>query len=110
MFTLYPPAAFAREVYDAVPETRMKMNGLRILTLESRRPDLVHSLIAEQGGECFNAPSVRERPLDNNPQAIQFAEDLIAGLYDMIIFTTGAGTQYLLSVLAASGRLEPFLQ
>ena len=30
--------------------------------------------------------------------------------YDMVIFTTGAGTQYLLSVLAASGPVEPFLQ
>jgi uroporphyrinogen-III synthase len=88
----------------------MKLNGLRVLTLESRRPDLVQSLIAEQGGECFNAPSVRERPFDANPQAVQFAQDLIAGRYDMVIFTTGAGTQYLLDVLSASGLVEPFLQ
>ena len=103
-------SAFAQEVYDSVPETRMRLNGLRILTLESRRPDLVQNLIVEQGGDCFNAPSVRERPLDANPQAIQFAKDVIAGRYDMVIFTTGAGTQYLLSVLAASGPVEPFLQ
>jgi uroporphyrinogen-III synthase len=67
-------------VYDAVPETCMRLNGLRVLTLESRRPDLVHNLIAEQG------------------------------VYDMVIFTASAGTQYLLSVLAASGSVEPFLQ
>jgi hypothetical protein len=48
----------------------MGLKGLRILTLESRRSDLVRNLIVEQGGECFNAPSVRERPLDANPQAI----------------------------------------
>jgi uroporphyrinogen-III synthase len=88
----------------------MGLNGLRVLTLESRRSDLVQNLIAEQGGECFNAPSVRERPLDSNPQAIQFAKELIAGRYDMIIFTTGVGTRYLLDVLAASGPVEPFLQ
>jgi len=88
----------------------MRLNGLRVLTFESRRPDLVHNLIAEQGGENFNAPSVRERPIDANPQVIQFAKDLIAGHYDMVIFTTGAGTQYLLNVLAASGPVEPFLQ
>jgi uroporphyrinogen-III synthase len=88
----------------------MKLSGLRILTLESRRPDLVQNLIAEQGGECFNAPSVRERPFDANPQAVQFAQDLIAGRYDMVIFTTGAGTQYLLDVLSASGLVQPFLQ
>lgn len=88
----------------------MRLDGLRVLTLESRRSDLVHSLIAEQGGECFNAPSVRERPFDSNPQAIQFAKDLIAGRYDMVIFTTGAGTRYLLDVLSAGGPVEPFLQ
>ena len=86
------------------------LNGLRLLTLESRRSNLVQNLIEEQGGECFNAPSVRECPLDANPQAIQFATDLIAGRYDMVIFTTGAGTRYLLDVLAASGPVEPFLE
>jgi uroporphyrinogen-III synthase len=88
----------------------MKLHGLRVLTLESRRPDLVQNLIAEQGGECFNAPSVRERPFDANPQAVQFAQDLIVGRYDMVIFTTGAGTQYLIDVLGANGIVEPFLQ
>ncbi|HEY2380552.1 MAG TPA: uroporphyrinogen-III synthase [Terriglobia bacterium] len=87
----------------------MALNGFRIITLESRRADLVRNLVAEQGGDCFNAPSVRERPLDANPQAIQFAKDMIAGRYDTVIFTTGAGTQYLLDVASAGGSVEPFL-
>jgi uroporphyrinogen-III synthase len=88
----------------------MRLDGLRILTLESRRADLVQNLIVEHGGECFNAPSVQERPFESNPQAIQFANDLIAGRYDVVIFTTGAGTRYLLDVVAAGGPVEPFLQ
>jgi uroporphyrinogen-III synthase len=88
----------------------MGFEGLRILTLESRRPDLVQKLVAEQGGECFNAPSVRERPLEANPQAAQFARELIAGEYDTVIFTTGVGTRYLVDVVAASGSLDSFLQ
>src|SRR5579862_3437265 len=88
----------------------MGLDGLRILTLESRRANLVQNLIVEQRGECFNAPSVRERPLDANPQAIQFAKDVIAGRYDMVIFTTGAGTRYLLDILGASAPVEPFLE
>jgi uroporphyrinogen-III synthase len=88
----------------------MGFKGLRILTFESRRSDLVQNLITGQGGECFNAPSVRERPLEANVQVIQFAKDLIAGRYDMVIFTTGVGTKYLLDVLAACGPVEPFLQ
>jgi uroporphyrinogen-III synthase len=97
-------------VYDAQPLVAMSLKGLHILTLESRRGDLVQGLIEEQGGVCFNAPSVRERPLDANPQVVQFAQDVIAGRYDMVIFTTGVGTQYLLDVLNASGSVEPFLQ
>ena len=93
-----------------MPYVAMKLEGLRILTLESRRADLVQNLIMEQGGECFNAPSVQERPFESNPQAIQFAEDLIAGRYDMVIFMTGVGTRYLLDVLATGGPVEPFLE
>jgi uroporphyrinogen-III synthase len=88
----------------------MGLKGLRVLTLESRRSDLVEKLVVEQGGECFNAPSVQERPLDANPQAIQFAKELIAGHYDMVIFTTGVGTRYLIDALIASGVAEPFIQ
>jgi uroporphyrinogen-III synthase len=88
----------------------MGFEGLRILTLESRRADIVHKLVVEQGGECFNAPSVRERPLETNPQAAEFARELIAGEYDMLILTTGVGTRYLLDVVSASGAIEPFLQ
>ena len=84
----------------------MGMKGLRVLTLESRRGDLVEKLVVEQGGECFNAPSVRERPLEANPQAVQFAKELIAGHYDMVIFTTGVGTRYLLDAVGASGPEE----
>jgi uroporphyrinogen-III synthase len=88
----------------------MGFAGLHILTLESRRADLVRKLVSEHGGECFNAPSVRERPLGTNPQAMQFARELIAGEYDMVIFTTGAGARYLLDVIAASGLLEAFVE
>lgn len=87
----------------------MRLDGLRILTLESRRSELVQNLIAEQGGECFNAPSVQERTLTSNPEAFEFANDLIAGRYDMVIFMTGAGTRYLLDVLTAGGPVETFL-
>src|SRR5262245_56623790 len=88
----------------------MGLNELRVLTLESRRADIVEKLIAEQRGECFNAPSVRERPLESNPQALQFAKEVIAGEYDMVIFTTGVGTKYLMDALAAARPVEPFLQ
>jgi uroporphyrinogen-III synthase len=91
-------------------ETNPGLKGLHVLTLESRRADLVGKLIVEQGGECFNAPSVRERPLEANPHIIQFAKELIAGHFDTVIFTTGAGTKYLVDALSTSGPTEPFLQ
>ena len=41
----------------------MSFAGLTVVSLESRRADLVENLVRDEGGICFNAPSVRELPL-----------------------------------------------
>ncbi len=57
-------------------------------------------LIRKQGGEPFVAPSVREAPLDENPEAFAFAERLFAGGFDMLALLTGVGTRQLNRLLA----------
>ena len=42
----------------------MSFAGLTVVSLESRRADLVENLVRDEGGICFNAPSVRELPLE----------------------------------------------
>jgi uroporphyrinogen-III synthase len=83
----------------------MPFDGLRVLSLESRRATEIATLIRKQGGEPFVAPSMREMPIEANPDAFAFAERLFAGEFDMIILLTGVGTRYLERVI--STRYEP---
>jgi uroporphyrinogen-III synthase len=77
----------------------MPFDGLRVLSLESRRAVEIEKLIRARGGDPFVAPSMREVPLENNPQAFEFAVRLFAGEFDMIILLTGVGTRLLNQVL-----------
>jgi uroporphyrinogen-III synthase len=77
----------------------MPFNGLRVLSLESRRSREMERLIRAQGGEPFLAPSMREVPLQDNPQAFAFGERLFAGEFEMMILLTGVGTRLLGQIL-----------
>jgi uroporphyrinogen-III synthase len=79
----------------------MPFDGLRVLSLESRRAAEMEKLIRGQGGDPFVAPSVREVPLsaDLNPQAFDFAARLLGGEVDMVIFLTGVGARLLNQIL-----------
>ena len=57
-------------------------------------------LIKAQRGEPFVAPSMREVPLADNPQAFEFAEKLFRGEFDMMILLTGVGMRLLNDVLS----------
>lgn len=72
---------------------------LRVCAFESRRGDDMRSLIERQGGSATIAPSMREIPLDQNPLAFQFAENLLQGHFDIVVFLTGVGARGLLEIL-----------
>src|SRR5512135_196389 len=77
----------------------MQFDGLRVLSLESRRSAEIEKLIRARGGDPFVAPSMREIPLQENPQAFAFAERLNAGEFDMVILLTGVGARLLNLIL-----------
>src|SRR5262245_4898959 len=78
----------------------MSFQGLKVLSLESRRATEMAQLIRNRGGEPFVAPSMREAPLEQNEEAFAFAERLYAGEFDMMILLTGVGTRLLNRLLA----------
>jgi uroporphyrinogen-III synthase len=78
----------------------MSFAGKRVLSLESRRAVETAELITRKQGEPFVAPSMREVPLERNEEAFRFAERLVAGEFDMLIFLTGIGTRHLVKVLS----------
>lgn len=69
--------------------------GLRVVTFESRLAGPIADLITRQGGVPVEAPSLREVSLDDNTAAFAFAERLMAGGFDVVIFLTGVGTRHL---------------
>jgi len=77
----------------------MQFDGVRVLSLESRRSAEIEKLIRARGGDAFVAPSMREIPLRDNPQAFAFATRLFAGEFDMMILLTGVGSRLLNQIL-----------
>ncbi len=73
----------------------MSFAGLKVVSFESRRASEMADLIVRSGGEVFTAPSMREVPIENNPEAFAFAERLDAGAFDSVVFLTGVGTRAL---------------
>ena len=91
-------------------------DGLRVLSLESRRAIEVEKLIRTYGGQPFVVPFMREVKLGSNHAALEFADRLMRDELDVVIFTTGVGVRALLEivetryeqadVLAALGRVK----
>jgi uroporphyrinogen-III synthase len=77
----------------------MPFDGLRVLSLESRRAEEIAALIRKQGGEPFVAPSMREVPLEDHHEAFDFAVRLLHGEFDGMILLTGVGTRLLWKTL-----------
>jgi uroporphyrinogen-III synthase len=77
----------------------MGFDGLRVLSLESRRSAEIERLIRSQGGVCFVAPSMREIPLEQNSEAFEFAAGLLGGEFDLVVFLTGVGARLLRQVV-----------
>lgn len=85
-------------------------NGLKVLSLESRRSVEMARLIETYGGTAISAPSMREVPLAETQDVLGFARGLIAGQFDLVVFLTGVGARALLQILAEANLAQPFLQ
>jgi|SRR5579859_776670 len=83
--------------------------GLRVLALESRRAAELAKLISNYGGEPVVAPAMREVPLDSNTEALSFADALLAGKFDIVIFLTGVGARAVLSVAETKYSRDEFI-
>jgi uroporphyrinogen-III synthase len=82
--------------------------GLRVLSLESRRAELMEQLIRRHGGHPFVAPSVKEMPVERHDEAYGWAERLFAREFDLVVLMTGVGLTYLRDILAERYPREVF--
>jgi uroporphyrinogen-III synthase len=72
--------------------------GLRVGALESRMATEMERFIIRHGGVPLVAPSMNERPLSENPHALECAQALLDGQIDLVVLLTGVGFRTLLEV------------
>jgi uroporphyrinogen-III synthase len=84
--------------------------GRTVLTLESRRGQEMSRLIETYGGRPLHAPAMREVPLSSNLEALKFADALLEGKLDVVIFLTGVGARALSKVLESVHPTEKFFE
>ena len=84
-------------------------NGLRVLSLESRRAKEVEKQIRTYAGEPIVVPAMREVGLESNQHVLEFAAKLLEGRYDLIIFMTGVGVRAMLDIVQTRYDREEFL-
>jgi uroporphyrinogen-III synthase len=95
---------------NAIPpegeSTTSSFENLLVVAFESRKAKEMAALISRQNGIPMIAPAMREIPLEENPAAFGFAEELLAHRLNAVLFLTGAGTRLLLEVLRTRYSLE----
>jgi uroporphyrinogen-III synthase len=79
------------------------LDGLRVVSFESRRSVEMGELIRRHGGVAVEAPSMREVPLEDNRDIVRYLDGLDAGEIDVVILMTGVGLRALVKA-AAPGR------
>lgn len=94
---------------DDISSVGPSLAGLNIAALESRRADDMQRLIEKYGGRAFVSPSMREVPIGENREAIDFAYRVITGEINIVIFLTGVGFKYLLTATERSVDQQRFL-
>lgn len=75
------------------------LEGLTVVSFESRRAREMAELVRRYGGEPILAPSMRELPLEQNSAALEFMRKLQASRIDVVIFLTGVGTRTLVEAV-----------
>ncbi len=83
--------------------------GFRVVAFESRMAAEVATMIERRGGVAIVAPAMREVALEDNHAALDFADRLLAGEFDAVIFMTGVGTRALFQAMETRHRRAPLV-
>ncbi len=84
-------------------------NGLRVLSLESRRASEVAKLIRTYDGDALVVPAMREVPASSNKQVFDFADNLLHSQFDLVVFLTGVGVRTLVNIVETKYDRDAFL-
>ena len=93
-----------------MPNSDRGFAGLRVAAFESRRAAEVEQMLTRAGAIASVSPSMREIPLEDNDQVVQYARRLIAGEFDVVVLMTGVGLRLLVRAIERPIGREPFLR
>lgn len=84
--------------------------GLAVAAFESRMAKEMTNLIKRNGGTPWVAQSMKEVPLEDNRQVLEFGDRLLAGKVEMVILLTGVGTRCMTAVWETRWERGPLLE
>ncbi|HZZ72015.1 MAG TPA: uroporphyrinogen decarboxylase [Pirellulales bacterium] len=93
-----------------MPSEAADFAGLRVASFESRRAEEMARFIEKAGGIPAVSPSMREVPLEKNVAAVDFANRVMTGQVDLIVFMTGVGLKMLIQQVERYVDLKRFLE
>jgi len=85
------------------------LSGLSAVCFESRLSESVAKLLVKYGANVISAPSMQEVPLEKHDEVFSFGKKLFNGEVDILICTTGVGTQMLIDALETTYDIEEIL-
>jgi len=104
-----PESKATEKLADRPESDPADLAGLKVVALESRMSDQTSVLIERAGGIAVRAPSMREVPIDNNDEAFRFADRLVAGELDVVIFLTGVGAKHLAEAIETGNPAQRWI-
>jgi uroporphyrinogen-III synthase len=90
-------------------EKQTKLSGLNVVYFEARHAKALGDLLSLQGAKAYSAPAMKEVPLEDNVEALAFAEKLFSQEIDLLVLLTGVGTKALMAVLEPKYGKEKIL-
>jgi uroporphyrinogen-III synthase len=83
--------------------------GIVVASFEARMAGAMADLIRKYGGVPLEATALREVPIVDNPAVYTFADHLLAGDFDLVVFETGVGVRYLTQAIETRIPRETWL-
>jgi uroporphyrinogen-III synthase len=80
--------------------------GRTIAVLEARMGDAVATMFEREGATVLRAPALLEQAVDATSEVQAWADALVAGAYEVVVFLTGVGAARVLDEVAGLGRLD----
>lgn len=93
-----------------MPNSNGGLDGLRVAAFESRRATEVERMLTRAGAHAFVSPSMREIPLEGDPQVLRYARQVIGGEFEVVVLMTGVGLRLLVGAIEGPIGSDPFLR